>query len=117
MQVSTRLCGPREPRRFRVGRSHLVSATGADSRRPVLPAQFIFALLKRVSKGEEANKAAQEAYKETLMQYHGFMVKKTFQMGLMAAPSTASSRKGFSGQPMAQLRPGLCCQTSTSLRL
>ena len=24
------------------------------------------------------------------MQYHGFMVKKTFQMGLMAAPSTAS---------------------------
>jgi hypothetical protein len=67
-----------------------MSATGADSHGPVLPAQFIFALLKRVSKGEEANKAAQEAYKETLMQYHGFMVKKTFQMGLMAAPSTAS---------------------------
>ncbi|KAJ1472983.1 glycolipid transfer protein-domain-containing protein [Baffinella frigidus] len=47
--------------------------------------QFVFCLLKRVSKGEEANKAAQEAYKETLMAYHGFMVKKTSQVGLMAA--------------------------------
>lgn len=27
-------------------------------------------------------------YAETLSKYHGFMVKKTFDMGLMAAPST-----------------------------
>lgn len=50
--------------------------------------QFIFALLEKVSAGEEANAAAKAAYEATLSAYHGFMVKKTFQMGLMAAPGT-----------------------------
>ena len=52
--------------------------------------QFIFTLLKKVSGGLDANKAAKEAYAETLSKHHGFMVKKTFEMGLMAAPSTDS---------------------------
>mmetsp|Transcript_5682 Transcript_5682/g.10875 ORF Transcript_5682/g.10875 Transcript_5682/m.10875 type:complete len:199 (-) Transcript_5682:304-900(-) len=52
--------------------------------------QFIFVLLEKTTGGKDANKAAKEAYEVTLMQYHGFMVKKTFQMGLMAAPSTAT---------------------------
>ena len=50
--------------------------------------QFIFSLLQKVSNGLDANKAAKEAYAETLSHYHGFMVKNTFQMGLMAAPSS-----------------------------
>lgn len=50
--------------------------------------QFIFVLLDKVTKGKEANKAAKEAYYETLSRHHGFMVKKTFEIGLMAAPST-----------------------------
>jgi hypothetical protein len=51
---------------------------------------FIFMLLKKVSAGLDANKAAKEAYEETLALHHGFMVRNTFQMGLMAAPSTDS---------------------------
>ena len=50
--------------------------------------QFIFTLLQKVAGGLDANKAAKEAYAETLSHYHGFMVKKTFEMGLMAAPSS-----------------------------
>mmetsp|Transcript_1477 Transcript_1477/g.3985 ORF Transcript_1477/g.3985 Transcript_1477/m.3985 type:complete len:202 (+) Transcript_1477:83-688(+) len=50
--------------------------------------QFIFTLLQKVSTGLDANKAAKEAYAETLAHYHGFMVKKTFEVGLMAAPSS-----------------------------
>ena len=50
--------------------------------------QFIFTLLKKVAAGMDANKAAKEAYAETLSQYHNFVVKGTFDMGLMAAPST-----------------------------
>jgi hypothetical protein len=52
--------------------------------------QFIFRLLEKVAAGTDANKAAKEAYAETLSHYHGFMVKNTFGMGLMAAPSTAT---------------------------
>ena len=52
--------------------------------------QFIFAIMKKVAAGQEANAAAKEAYEETLSAYHGFMVKKTFQMGLMGAPGTDS---------------------------
>ncbi len=52
--------------------------------------QFIFRLLEKVAGGTDANKAAKEAYAETLSHYHGFMVKNTFGMGLMAAPSTAT---------------------------
>mmetsp|Transcript_35733 Transcript_35733/g.30041 ORF Transcript_35733/g.30041 Transcript_35733/m.30041 type:complete len:200 (+) Transcript_35733:29-628(+) len=57
--------------------------------------QFIFALMKKVAAGTEANAAAKEAYEETLSAYHGFMVKKTFQMGLMAAPGTDNLLKGL----------------------
>ena len=32
-------------------------------------------------------------YAETLSKYHGFMVKKTFDVGLMAAPSTETMVK------------------------
>ena len=52
--------------------------------------QFIFAIMKKVAAGQEANAAAKEAYEETLSAYHGFMVKKTFKMGLMGAPGTDS---------------------------
>jgi hypothetical protein len=52
--------------------------------------QFIFSLLQKVCGGLDANKAAKEAYAETLSQYHGFMVKKSFEVGLMAAPSSDS---------------------------
>uniref|UniRef100_A0A7S0N890 Glycolipid transfer protein domain-containing protein n=1 Tax=Cryptomonas curvata TaxID=233186 RepID=A0A7S0N890_9CRYP len=52
--------------------------------------QFIFRLLEKVAAGTDANKAAKEAYAETLSHYHGFMVKNTFGVGLMAAPSTAT---------------------------
>lgn len=52
--------------------------------------QFIFSLLQKVCvKQLDANAAAKEAYGETLSQYHGFMVKKSFELGLMAAPSSA----------------------------
>ena len=50
--------------------------------------QFIFTLLQKVAAGMDANKAAKEAYAETLSRHHNFMIKKTFEMGLMAAPST-----------------------------
>ena len=50
--------------------------------------KFIFVLLQQVTNGTEANKAAKEAYHETLSRHHGFVVKKTFELGLMAAPST-----------------------------
>ena len=50
--------------------------------------QFIFILLQKVAAGIDANKAAKQAYQETLSQHHAFMVKKAFEMGLMAAPST-----------------------------
>ena len=50
--------------------------------------QFIFILLQKVSEAMDANKAAKEAYAETLSLHHGYMVKKTFEFGLMAAPST-----------------------------
>jgi hypothetical protein len=50
--------------------------------------QFIFKLLQKVAAGMDANKAAKEAYAESLSRHHGFMIKKTFEMGLMAAPST-----------------------------
>jgi hypothetical protein len=52
--------------------------------------QFIFRLLEKVAAGTDANKAAKEAYADTLAHYHGFMVKQTFGVGLMAAPSTAT---------------------------
>lgn len=32
-------------------------------------------------------------YAETLSKYHGFMVKKTFDVGLMAAPSSETMTK------------------------
>ena len=50
--------------------------------------QFIFVLLFKVTEGIEASQAAREAYCETLAQHHSFMLKKTFEVGLMAAPST-----------------------------
>ncbi len=50
--------------------------------------QFIFKLLQKVAVGMDANKAAKEAYAETLSHHHGYIVKKTFEVGLMAAPST-----------------------------
>ena len=52
--------------------------------------QFIFFLLKKVSEGIDANKAAKEAYAETLSKYHGFMVRNGFEMGLTMAPSSAT---------------------------
>eukprot|EP00286_Rhodomonas_abbreviata_P025377 CAMPEP_0181297502 /NCGR_PEP_ID=MMETSP1101-20121128/5274_1 /TAXON_ID=46948 /ORGANISM="Rhodomonas abbreviata, Strain Caron Lab Isolate" /LENGTH=199 /DNA_ID=CAMNT_0023402443 /DNA_START=231 /DNA_END=830 /DNA_ORIENTATION=- len=61
--------------------------------------QFTFLLLEKVCGGMDANKAAKEAYEETLMAFHGFMVKKTFQMGLMAAPSTATLLKALGDDP------------------
>jgi hypothetical protein len=50
--------------------------------------QFIFAVLHKVSEGMDGNKAAKEAYYETLSRHHGFVIKKAFQIGLMTAPST-----------------------------
>ena len=52
--------------------------------------QFIFTLLQKVSSGVEANKAAKQAYAETLAQHHGFIVRKAFEAGLSTAPSTNS---------------------------
>jgi hypothetical protein len=50
--------------------------------------QFIFKLLQKVAAGMDANKAAKEAYAESLSHHHGYMIKKTFELGLMGAPST-----------------------------
>ncbi len=50
--------------------------------------QFIFAVLLKVSEGTDGNKAAKEAYHETLSRHHGFIIKKAFEVGLMTAPST-----------------------------
>merc|ERR1712205_156832 len=61
--------------------------------------QFIFAIMKKVAAGQEANAAAKEAYEETLSAYHGFMVKKTFQMGLMGAPGTDTMLKALGSDP------------------
>mmetsp|Transcript_43498 Transcript_43498/g.85012 ORF Transcript_43498/g.85012 Transcript_43498/m.85012 type:complete len:200 (-) Transcript_43498:316-915(-) len=55
--------------------------------------EFVFTMLKKVSEGIDGTKAAKESYAETLSKYHGFMVKKTFDMGLMAAPSTETMTK------------------------
>jgi len=57
--------------------------------------QFIFSMLKKVSAGEDANKAAKSAYDETLSHYHGFLVKKSFQVALMAAPGSDSMLKAL----------------------
>ena len=50
--------------------------------------QFIFTLLHKVAAGIVAYQAAKGAYAETLSKHHTFIVEKTFDMGLMAAPST-----------------------------
>ncbi len=50
--------------------------------------QFIFKLLQKVAAGMDANKAAKEAYAESLSHYHNFIVKKSFEVGLMTAPSS-----------------------------
>jgi len=55
--------------------------------------EFVFTMLQKVCQGVDGTKAAKEAYAETLSKYHGFMVKKTFDMGLMAAPSTETMTK------------------------
>ena len=57
--------------------------------------QFILSMLKKVSAGEDANKAAKSAYDETLSHYHGFLVKKSFQVALMAAPGSDSMLKAL----------------------
>jgi hypothetical protein len=62
--------------------------------------QFIFRLLEKVAAGTDANKAAKEAYAETLSHYHGFMVKNTFGMGLMAAPSTSTMLPCLGSDPV-----------------
>ena len=51
---------------------------------------FIFTLLQKVALGTDANKAAREAYTETLSKYHNFLVKKSFEVILRAAPSTST---------------------------
>jgi hypothetical protein len=49
---------------------------------------FIFTLLQKVAAGTDANRAAREAYTETLSKHHNYLVKKSFDVILMAAPST-----------------------------
>ncbi|KAJ1489560.1 glycolipid transfer protein domain-containing protein [Baffinella frigidus] len=66
--------------------------------------QFMNVFLGTVSRGGEANAAAKDAYSTTLQKYHGFVVKRTFNMGLMAAPGTDAilSRLGGDGADPAE---------------
>ena len=66
---------------------------------------FIFTLLKKVSAGLDANKAAKEAYAETLSLHHNFVVKNSFQMGLMAAPSTDSMLRCLGSDKVTPTHP------------
>mmetsp|Transcript_31832 Transcript_31832/g.64013 ORF Transcript_31832/g.64013 Transcript_31832/m.64013 type:complete len:242 (+) Transcript_31832:68-793(+) len=60
---------------------------------------FIHTLLDKMVGGLDANRAAREAYEGSLMQHHGFIVKRSFQVGLMTAPSTASMLKCLGTDP------------------
>ncbi len=65
--------------------------------------QFIFGLLQKVARGVDATQAAKEAYADTLSHYHGFMVRNTFSVGLMAAPSTATMLPLLGSDPVLHL--------------
>ncbi|KAJ1489559.1 glycolipid transfer protein domain-containing protein [Baffinella frigidus] len=71
--------------------------------------QFMNVFLGTVSRGGEANAAAKDAYITTLQNYHGFVMQRTFSMGLMAAPGTDTilSLLGGDGADPAQTRAEL----------
>ncbi len=68
--------------------------------------QFIFAMLQKVAAGTEANKAAKEAYAETLSKHHNFIVKKAFEVGLMGAPSTDTMLTCLGSDKVCRSLPG-----------
>ena len=52
--------------------------------------QFICKLLQKVAAGEDASKAAKEAYTESLSHHHSYITRKAYEMGLAAGLSTDS---------------------------
>lgn len=76
-----------------------MGAEGVDTGVVGRALEFVFGLLEKVTEGQEANKAAREAYDQTLSRHHNFMVRKTFQVGMMAAPSTATMLRSLGDDP------------------
>ena len=71
--------------------------------------QFMNTFLGAVASGGDAGVAARAAYSSTLEKHHGFVVRRTFSVGLSAAPSTDSilERLGGTGANKAEVRADL----------
>ena len=69
---------------------------------------FIFTLLQKVAAGTDANRAARDAYTETLSKHHTYLVKKSFDVILMAAPSTPTMLSSLGSEAVRSHAPVRC---------